>query len=99
MLLSLLNKIIKSNNEIKNNIWVREQNRGIELDGKTIGIIGYGNTGKSLAKKLSGFNVISSTVLAPLLPSDVESNSIGLLYQTIFSILEIQSKIFLKAAV
>ena len=57
MLLSLLNKIIKSNNEIKNNIWVREQNRGIELDGKTIGIIGYGNTGKSLAKKLSGFNV------------------------------------------
>ena len=57
MLLSLLNKIIKSNNEIKNNIWAREQNRGIELDGKTIGIIGYGNTGKSLAKKLSGFNI------------------------------------------
>ena len=57
MLLSLLNKIIKSNNEIKNNIWAREQNRGVELDGKTIGIIGYGNTGKSLAKKLSGFNV------------------------------------------
>ena len=57
MLLSLLNKIIKSDNEIKNNIWVREQNRGIELDGKTIGIIGYGNTGKSFAKKLSGFNV------------------------------------------
>ena len=57
MLLSLLNKIIKSNNEINQNIWERGQNRGIELDGKTIGIIGYGNTGKSLAKKLSGFNV------------------------------------------
>ena len=57
MLLSLLNKIIKSNNEINQNIWEREQHRGIELDGKTIGIIGYGNTGKSLAKKLSGFNV------------------------------------------
>ena len=56
-LVSLLNKIIKSNNEINQNIWGREQNRGIELDGKTIGIIGYGNTGKSLAKKLSGFNV------------------------------------------
>ena len=57
MLLSLLNKIIKSNNEINQNIWEREQNRGIELDGKTIGIIGYGNTGKSLARKLMGFNV------------------------------------------
>ena len=57
MLLSLLNKIIKSNNEINQNIWEREQNRGIELDGKTIWIIGYGNTGKSLAKKLSVFNV------------------------------------------
>jgi len=57
MLLTQLNKIIKSNNEIKHNIWVREQNRGIELGGKTIGIIGYGNTGKSLAKKLSGFSV------------------------------------------
>ena len=57
MLLSLLNKIIKSNNEINQNIWEREQNRGIELNGKTIGIIGYGNAGKSLAKKLSGFNV------------------------------------------
>ncbi len=57
MLLTLLNKIIKSNNEIKHNIWAREQNRGVELGGKTIGIIGYGNTGKSLAKKLSGFSV------------------------------------------
>ncbi len=57
MLLTLLNKIIKSNNEIKHNIWAREQNRGVELAGKTIGIIGYGNTGKSLAKKLSGFSV------------------------------------------
>ena len=57
LILSLFNNIIKSNNEIVNNIWLRENNRGIELDGKTIGIIGYGKTGKSFAKKLSGFNV------------------------------------------
>jgi len=57
LILSLFNKIIKSNNEIFKNIWLREDNRGIELDGKTIGIIGYGKTGKSFAKKLSGFNV------------------------------------------
>ena len=57
LILSLFNKIIKSNNEIFKNIWLREDNRGIELAGKTIGIIGYGKTGKSFAKKLSGFNV------------------------------------------
>ena len=57
LILSLFNNIIKSNNEINDNIWLREDNRGIELDGKTIGIIGYGKTGKSFAKKLSGFNV------------------------------------------
>jgi len=57
LILSLFNNIIKSNNEVIDNIWLREDNRGIELDGKTIGIIGYGKTGKSFAKKLSGFNV------------------------------------------
>ena len=57
MLLSLFNNIIKSSNEVNNNIWLREDNRGTELDGKTVGVIGYGKTGKSFAKKLSGFNV------------------------------------------
>ncbi len=57
MLLNLLRNISKSNAEIKNGIWLREENRGIEIGGKTIGIIGYGNTGKALAKKLSGFGV------------------------------------------
>jgi D-3-phosphoglycerate dehydrogenase / 2-oxoglutarate reductase len=57
MLLSLFNRINKANTEVKKGIWHREDNRGIELDGKTIGIIGYGNMGKAFAKKLRGFNV------------------------------------------
>lgn len=57
MLLSLFNKLSKANNEVKKGIWLREQNRGIELDGKSIGLIGYGNMGKSFAKKLRGFDV------------------------------------------
>ena len=57
MLLSLFNKLNKANHEVKKGIWLREKNRGIELDGKTVGIIGYGNMGKSFAKKLKGFDV------------------------------------------
>lgn len=57
MLLALIRNIIKSNNEINNNSWLREENRGYELKGKTLGIIGYGNTGRALAKKLSGFEM------------------------------------------
>jgi len=55
MLLALFNKFIKANREIREGRWDREGNRGLELDGKTVGIIGYGNTGKSFARKLSGF--------------------------------------------
>ena len=57
MLLSLFNKLNKANGEIKKGQWLREENRGVELDGKTIGVIGYGNMGKSFAKKLRGFDV------------------------------------------
>jgi len=57
MLLNLLNNITKANNELKQNIFLREENRGEELDGKTIGIIGYGHTGSAFAKKLRGFEV------------------------------------------
>jgi len=56
MLLSLMNKLIYSHQKIKNGIWNRKLSRGIEIEGKTVGIIGYGNTGKSFAKKLSSFN-------------------------------------------
>ena len=57
MLLSLTNNITSSNDEIKNRIWERESNRGFELKGKTIGLIGYGHTGKSFARKLIGLGV------------------------------------------
>jgi D-3-phosphoglycerate dehydrogenase len=57
MLLSLFNNLNKADREIRNGQWIREGNRGHELDGKTVGIIGYGNMGKSFAKKLRGFDV------------------------------------------
>ncbi len=56
MLLSLFNQLNKANSEVKSGHWNREANRGLELEGKTIGIIGYGNMGKSFAKKLRGFD-------------------------------------------
>jgi len=57
MLLSLFNKLNKADAEVRQGKWLREANRGIELDGRTVGIIGYGNMGKAFAKKLKGFDV------------------------------------------
>ena len=54
-LLVLMNRLFISSNEVKNGIWLREENRGEEILGKTFGIIGYGNMGKAVAKRLSGF--------------------------------------------
>ena len=57
MLLMLLNHLSRAHAEVKQRLWRREANRGVELKGKTVGIIGYGNTGKAVAEKLKGFGV------------------------------------------
>ena len=57
LLLSLMNNFRNADQEIRNGIWDREGNRGYELKGKTVGIIGYGHMGQSFAQKLSGFGV------------------------------------------
>ncbi len=56
MILTLFNKIHTANTEVKNGVWLREENRGYELNGKTVAIIGYGNNGKTFAKRLKGFD-------------------------------------------
>jgi len=57
MLLSLMNKLNRADRLVREGKWIREGNRGYELEGKTVGLIGYGNMGKSFAKKLRGFEV------------------------------------------
>ena len=71
MLLSLVNNMSSSEQEISKGIWSRESNRGYELKNKTIGLIGYGNTGKSFAKKLSGLEL--NTIFYDLKPG-LENN-------------------------
>lgn len=73
MILSLFNKLNNADKEVKSGHWNRESNRGTELDGKTVGIIGYGNMGKSFAKKLRGFEV--EVLCYDILPNVGDANA------------------------
>ena len=84
MLLSIMNKLNRADKLVREGKWIREGNRGYELEGKTIGLIGYGNMGKSFAKKLSGFDV---TVLC----HDIQEN-VGDAHAKQVSIQELQDK-------
>jgi len=61
MLLMLLNHLRRADQEVRRGVWIREGNRGVEIQGKTVGIIGYGNMGSAFAQRLAGFD---ATVLA-----------------------------------
>ena len=89
MLLSLFNNLNKADLEVKAGLWNRESNRGVELDGKTVGIIGYGNMGKAFAKKLKGFNC---TVLCYDIKEDVgNKNATQVSLPTFFDMVDVVS--------
>jgi D-3-phosphoglycerate dehydrogenase / 2-oxoglutarate reductase len=74
MLLSLMNKLNRADKMVREGHWVREGNRGHELEGKTVGLIGYGNMGKSFAKKLRGFDV--KVLCHDILPNVGDENAL-----------------------
>jgi D-3-phosphoglycerate dehydrogenase len=78
MLLILMNRLFIASQEVRKGIWLREENRGDELLGKTVGLIGYGNMGKATAKRLSGFGckVIFHDILPGL--SDEHASQVSL---------------------
>lgn len=73
MILSLFNHLNRADRQIREGKWLREANRGVELDGKTVGIIGYGNMGKAFAKKLRGFD--AKVLCHDLLPNLGDENA------------------------
>ncbi|MBF6641614.1 2-hydroxyacid dehydrogenase [Flavobacterium sp. J49] len=73
MLLSVMNKLNRADRLVREGKWIREGNRGYELEGKTVGIIGYGNMGKAFAKKLRGFDV--AVLCYDILPNVGDSNA------------------------
>ncbi|GIM51278.1 2-hydroxyacid dehydrogenase [Capnocytophaga cynodegmi] len=89
MLLALLNKFKKANKEIEQGKWLREQNRGWELDYKTVGIIGYGNMGKSFAKKLRGFDC--KVICYDIKPNVGDENATQVSLEEFFSQAEVVS--------
>ena len=89
LLLALLNKIVPAHREVTQGIWRREANRGEELTGKTLGILGYGNTGKAFAEKLRGFEL---RVLAyDLLQGVGDENALQVSMQKLYEEIDILS--------
>lgn len=74
MLLSLFNHLNRADRQVREGLWYREANRGVELEGKTVGIIGYGNMGRSFAKKLKGFDV--EVIFYDILPDLEDENAV-----------------------
>lgn len=81
MLLLLMHRLFISSQEVKNGIWKREENRGDELMGKTFGIIGYGNMGKAVAKRLKGFGC--RVIFYDILPDIADENAVQVSLDTI----------------
>lgn len=89
MLLALFNNLTRADREVKSGHWNREWNRGVELDGKVIGIIGYGHMGTAFAEKLKGFNC---TVLCYDIKEDVgNNNATQVSLQTMFDMADVVS--------
>ncbi|AXT61446.1 hydroxyacid dehydrogenase [Aquimarina sp. AD10] len=82
MILSLFNKLNQGNQSVRDGQWLREAHRGIELDQKTVGIIGYGNMGRAFAKKLRGFNV--EVICYDILEDIEDSNATQVELQELF---------------
>jgi D-3-phosphoglycerate dehydrogenase / 2-oxoglutarate reductase len=89
MLLSLFNNLNKADREVKAGIWNREGNRGVELDGKVVGIIGYGNMGKAFAKKLKGFDC--TVICYDILEEVGNKNATQVSLQTLFDMTDVLS--------
>lgn len=79
MLLSLMNNVVRAHNEVCKGIWLREENRGFELEGKVVGLYGYGNMGKAFARKLRGMDaeVICYDILGGV--GDENARQVGIL--------------------
>jgi D-3-phosphoglycerate dehydrogenase len=89
MILSLFNNLKQADSQIRNGKWLREKNRGLEIEGKTIGIIGYGNMGKAFAKVLSGFN--AKVICYDIKPNVGDKNATQVDLNTLFNQTDILS--------
>lgn len=82
MLLSLFNNLNRADAEVRSGIWKREENRGVELRGKVVGIIGYGNMGKAFARVLSGMGV--EVIFYDIKPNIGDENAIQVDMEEVF---------------